>query len=105
MSNALAVPGEPQFWPGSLAGDGGSEAGGARVTLHELAFGAGQVNVLTLDWQTLAGFAGGGFVLSVLTSLASDALTSTPGPSLAGEVLEGRHVAHILPVNPPATPR
>jgi len=36
-----------------------------------LVIGADQANVLTLDWQNVAGFAGGGFVLSVLTSLAS----------------------------------
>lgn len=59
-----------------------------------LAIGADQVNVLTLDWQTLAGFAGGGFVLSVLTSLASNGLASNPGPSLANEVaVDARHVA------------
>jgi hypothetical protein len=36
-----------------------------------LVIGADQANVLTLDWQNLAGFAGGGFLLSLLTSVAS----------------------------------
>jgi len=51
-----------------------------------LSIGADQLNVLTLDVATVAGFAGGGFVLSVLTSIASDAVTSSAGPSLANEV-------------------
>ena len=36
-----------------------------------LVIGADQLNVLTLDWANVAGFAGGGFVLSVLTSVSS----------------------------------
>lgn len=36
-----------------------------------LVIGADQVNVLVLDWSNVAGFAGGGALLSVLTSLAS----------------------------------
>lgn len=47
-----------------------------------LAFGAGQANVLDLDWSVLGGFAGGAFVLSLLTSIGSDALTGGTGPSL-----------------------
>jgi hypothetical protein len=47
-----------------------------------LAFGAGQANVLDLDWSTCGGFAGGAFVLSLLTSIGSDALTGGSGPSL-----------------------
>lgn len=60
-----------------------------------LVFGADQFNALQADWQTAAGFAGGGFVLSVLTSLASGAVTSEPGPSLANEHLDTapRHAA------------
>jgi len=52
-------------------------------------------NALTADWLTLAGFAAGGFVVSVLTSIASAALTDG-NPSLGNvEVLEknGRHEA------------
>lgn len=47
-----------------------------------LAFGAGQANILELDWATLGGFAGGALVLSLLTSIGSDALTGGSGPSL-----------------------
>ena len=36
-----------------------------------LAIGADQLNALAADWQTVAGFALGGGVLSILTSLAS----------------------------------
>jgi hypothetical protein len=36
-----------------------------------LSIGADQANALTADWQTVASFALGGAVLSVLTSLAS----------------------------------
>lgn len=42
-----------------------------------LVIGADQVNALTADWQDAAGFALGGAVLSVLTSLAS--LKAGPG--------------------------
>lgn len=59
-----------------------------------LAIGADQLNVLSLDWATTGGFAGGGFLLSLLTSYASGLVTSSPGPSLATEVVEpGRHAA------------
>lgn len=39
-----------------------------------LALGGGAVNLLELDVVTVAGAAGGGFVLSVLTSIGSGAL-------------------------------
>lgn len=52
-----------------------------------LVFGADQVNALQADWETAGGFALGGFVLSILTSIASGAVTSDPGPSLANEVI------------------
>lgn len=58
-----------------------------------LVFGADQINALQADWQSVLGFAAGGFVLSVLTSLGSQAITSTPGPSLATERLGPRHRA------------
>lgn len=41
-----------------------------------LVIGADQVNALAVGWADVAGFAAGGFVLSVLTSLA----TSGSGP-------------------------
>jgi hypothetical protein len=47
-----------------------------------LVIGADQVNALVVSWAEVGGFALGGFVLSVLTSVGSDALTDRPGPSL-----------------------
>lgn len=44
-----------------------------------LTIGADLVNVVQVDWAGVAGFAGGGFVLSVLTSLAA-----TPAEVKAG---------------------
>ena len=62
-----------------------------------LIIGADQFNALAFDWTNLAGFAAGGFVLSLLSSAASDALTSADGPSLtSAEVVtdvDGLHEA------------
>lgn len=41
----------------------------AQVAL--VSFGASKLNVLSADWKLVGGLAAGGFVLSVLTSLAS----------------------------------
>ena len=46
-----------------------------------LAVGADQVSAWALDYQGVAGFAAGGFLLSVLTSVAS-ARVGGEGPSL-----------------------
>lgn len=52
-----------------------------------LAIGADTVNAITVDWLEVGGFGLGGAVLSLLTSIGSDALTSG-GPSLTdAEVL------------------
>lgn len=56
-----------------------------------LVLGADQLNVLTVAWPEVGGFAAGGFVLSVLTSVASDAITQSDGPSLANEIAVGKH--------------
>lgn len=55
-----------------------------------LVFGADQVNVLAVTWPEVGGFAAGGFVLSLLTSVASAGVSGT-GPSLANEIAVGRH--------------
>ena len=48
-----------------------------------LLLGADQLNALSVDWGNVAGFALGGFVLSLLTSLASKPLGSDDGsPSI-----------------------
>lgn len=46
------------------------------------------VNAFTIDWLMVLGFAVGGAVLSVLTSVVSAPLGKNPGPSLADETLE-----------------
>ena len=57
-----------------------------------LVIGADQVNVIAVDWPEVAGFAAGGLILSVLTSVATSQLGSNDGPSLANEVtLVPRH--------------
>lgn len=46
-----------------------------------LFFIAGQTNAFAVAWAEVGGFALAGAVLSLLTSIGSDALTSTDGPS------------------------
>ena len=47
-----------------------------------LAVGADQANALTADWATAGGFALGGFVLSLLSSIASSKVSEPDSPSL-----------------------
>jgi hypothetical protein len=47
-----------------------------------LVIGADQMNALTADWGDVAGFASGGAILSVLTSLASSKWGPPDSPSL-----------------------
>ncbi len=47
-----------------------------------LAIGAGEFNVFQLNWQTVGGFAVGGMMLSILTSLASLPAGPDGSPSL-----------------------
>ena len=44
-----------------------------------LIIGANQIDALSADWKAIASFAAGGFVLSVLTSLASKPLGEDDG--------------------------
>ena len=59
-----------------------------------LILAAEQINVLAVNWVEVAGFAGGGFVLSILTSVGSNQLGSYVGPSLANEDVVVRHTPH-----------
>lgn len=52
-----------------------------------LVLGAEQINAVSANWADVGGFAAGGFVLSVLTSLITGGLTGN-GPSLTTEVVE-----------------
>ena len=47
-----------------------------------LVIGADQMDVLAADWGSVASFAVGGFVLSVLTSIASRPLGGDDSPSV-----------------------
>lgn len=58
-----------------------------------LAIGADQFNVMQADWPNALGFAGGGFVLSLLTSLAVKPPETAGGHSLAPVADEPRHRA------------
>ena len=49
-----------------------------------LVFGADQMNAMTADWGDAAGFAAGGFVLSLLTSIVSSGFGGG-GPSVTTE--------------------
>lgn len=51
-----------------------------------LAIGGGAVDVLTLDWLTVGGAAGGGLLLSLLTSIASAGVTRRDTASLSKAV-------------------
>jgi hypothetical protein len=55
-----------------------------------LILAAEQINVLVVNWVEVAGFAAGGFVLSALTSVASNHIGPTPGPSVATEHVHDR---------------
>lgn len=48
-----------------------------------LVLGADQVNVISVNWVDVAGFAAGGFVLSILTSVATSGFGSD-GPAAFG---------------------
>jgi hypothetical protein len=52
-----------------------------------LVLGADQINALNAQWVDVGGFAAGGFVLSVLTSLATSGFGGN-GPSATTEVVE-----------------
>ena len=52
-----------------------------------LVIGADQLNALHANWVDVGGFAAGGFVLSVLTSLATSGLGGN-GPSATTEHVE-----------------
>ena len=54
-----------------------------------LVLGADQINAMHANWGDVAGFALGGFVLSVLTSLASSGFGGN-GPSVTTEHVDRR---------------
>lgn len=56
--------------------------------------GANAVDVLHVDWQTVAGLGGGAALVSVLTSLASYKFGDTGTASAVELDPPGRHAAH-----------
>lgn len=52
---------------------------------------AGATGLLDADWGNALSIAGLATVLSYLTSLGSDAVTTSDGPSLANEIAVGKH--------------
>lgn len=46
-----------------------------------------QTNIFEVNWLAVVGFTVGGFVLSYLTSVASNNVGAWPGPSLADEAV------------------
>ena len=57
-----------------------------------LVLGADQINAISADWRTVAGFAAGGAALAVLKSLAFGAKDGNPS-AINAEVTKGRHEA------------
>ncbi len=53
--------------------------------------GTGALGILDVDWQGVASGAALAGVLSLLTSIGSDALTTSDGPSLTNEITVGKH--------------
>ena len=49
-----------------------------------LVIGADQLNALQADWSEVGSFAAGGFLLSVLTSIASTGFGTSTGPAAFG---------------------
>ena len=68
------------FWQAALERAGKTAAQSALLVI-----GADQINALHANWADVGGFALGGFVLSLLTSVASSRVGGV-GPSLANEV-------------------
>jgi len=58
----------------------------AQALVAFLAVGTG---LLDVDWVAAASVAGMAALLSLLTSIGSDLVSPTPGPSLVGETLTG----------------
>ncbi len=65
------------LWSAAFWRDAAESASKTAAQSAVLALGGGAANVLTLDWAALAGAAGGGALLSLLTSVASLKVTGT----------------------------
>jgi hypothetical protein len=52
---------------------------------------AGATDLLGVDWGSALSIAGLAAAISILTSIGSDAVTTSDGPSLVNEIAVGRH--------------
>jgi hypothetical protein len=57
----------------------------AQILLSLLVVGDYALNAFTFDWVPALGIAGGGFVISLLTSIVSAPISPAGTPSLVGE--------------------
>jgi hypothetical protein len=65
----------------------------AQAVVLSWALGDQLLNALSIDWQAAAGFAGGGALLSYLTSLASTAFGSSSSASVVDTAPELPHLS------------
>lgn len=84
MSKHAAVP---TLWTMSFWKAAGERAVKTAAQTALVVLGMDRLDVLTTDWAGVASVAAGGAILSVLTSIASDAATGG-GPSLTTEVID-----------------
>lgn len=74
------------LWSSAFWKDAAERAAKTAAQSVILALDGGATNVLTLDWATLAGAAGGGALLSLLTSIGSAGIRDTGTASLTTAV-------------------
>jgi hypothetical protein len=87
-----------------------TSAQAALLALVSQNLGRADINAITVHWLPVVGFAGGGFVLSVLTSLASVKVGNQTSASMLSPVStavtgpQSQSVAPAAPVTEPALP-
>ena len=84
-----------QFWKGLAERAVKSAAQGAGLYLGALMLSAGALDLSLVEWQPLAGFAAGGALLSVVTSLGSIKVGPAGSPSLVDDQPPGAHRAAV----------
>lgn len=71
-----------EFWVGALER---AAKTAAQSVISVWAVGDGVLNAFAIDWKLGLGVAGGGFVLSLVSSIASAGIGPSGSPSLVGE--------------------
>lgn len=90
-----------EFWKATAERALRTAAQAAILVLVGEAYESAQINALDLDWLRVLGFALGGALLSVLTSLAGNAVSKT-GPSFGDTEVVQPAVQLPNPADPPA---